>query len=100
GGLTAAVLELCDRFDDQARAIVADDTLYFEESILTGVRADCPTLFRLFAFDSWHHEGWASHDPAQTNFSQFFDLMLQTPAGTPAPRFPWDVPAPLGITAG
>ncbi len=89
GGVRDAVLDLCDRFDAKVDAILADDTLYFEESILTGIRADCPALFQCFTFDSWHHEGWAAHDPRQTNFSQFFDLMLQTPATTPAPRFPW-----------
>lgn len=92
GGPRAAVLDLCDRFDEKVRSILADDTLYFEESILTGIHADCPTLFRCFTFDTWYHEGWACHDPAQTNFSQFFDLMLQTPVATPAPRFPWTSP--------
>jgi hypothetical protein len=90
GGRRAAVLELCDRFDDKVRAILADDRLYFEESILTGIFADAPSLFRCFTFDSWYHEGWAAHDPALVNFSQFFDVMLQTPAEAPAPRLPWE----------
>lgn len=88
GGRRAAVLELCDRFDAKTRAILADGRLYFEESILTGIRADCPSLFECFTFDTWYHEGWAAHDPALVNFSAFFDRMLQTPP-TPAPRFPW-----------
>lgn len=98
GGRRAAVLELCDRFDGKVRAILADEMLYFEEGILTGIHADAPDLFRCFTFDSWYHEGWAAHDPAQVNFSQFFDLMLQTPADTPAPRLPWEQP-PAAVPA-
>jgi hypothetical protein len=90
GGRRAAVVELCDRFDDKVRTILADERLYFEESILTGIFADAPSLFRCFTFDSWYHEGWAAHDPARVDFSQFFDEMLQTPTGAPAPRLPWE----------
>ena len=89
GGPRTAVLDLCDRFDDKARAILDDEALYFEESILTGIHADEPERFRCFTFDTWHHEGWPDHDPALVNFSQFFDLLLQTPASTPARRFSW-----------
>lgn len=90
GGRRAAVLDLCDRFDDKVRAILADEALYFEEGILTGIFADDPSRFWCFTFDSWYHEGWAAHDPARVNFSQFFDLMLQTPADAPAPPLPWE----------
>lgn len=89
GGSRTAVLDLCERFDVKAAAILADGALYFEESILTGIHADDPARFRCFTFDTWHHEGWADHDPALVAFSRFFDLMLQTPDATPAPRFPW-----------
>lgn len=89
GGARPAVLELCDEFDAKVRAILADDAIYFEESILTGIHADDPSRFRCFTFDTWHHEGWPNHDPALVNFSQFFDLLLQTPDATPARRFPW-----------
>ncbi len=87
GGPRARVLDLCARFDEKAAALLADEALYFEESILTGILADCPGLFHCFTFDSWHHEGWACHDAARTNFSQFFDLLLQTPPA-PAPPLP------------
>ncbi len=85
GGPRAHVLELCARFDDKVRAILADGVLYFEESLLTGILADHPESFRCFTFDSWHHEGWPGHDPARVNFSQFFDLLLRTPAGPALP---------------
>jgi hypothetical protein len=88
GGRRDVVETLCDRFDAKVRAILAADELYFEESILTGILADDPALFRCFTFDSWHHDGWASHDPSHVTFSQFFDLMLQTPDGLPAPPLP------------
>jgi len=88
GGPRPAVEALLDRFEAKVRAILAEDELYFEESILTGVLADCPSLFHCFTFDSWFHEGWAGHDPSQVNFSQFFDMILQTPADWPARPLP------------
>ncbi|MEZ5420156.1 MAG: FkbM family methyltransferase [Vicinamibacterales bacterium] len=94
GGRREAVLTLCDRFDAKVAALLGDGQVHFEESILTGIHADCPDLFRCFTFDSWYHEGWAAYDPDRRPFSTFFDVMLQTPASWPAPRFPWEEPSP------
>lgn len=78
GGRRANVLTLCDFFDEKCIKILHNNQLYFEESILTGIYADRPELFKCFTFDSWYHEGWKDiHSPEQINFSQFFDLMLQ-----------------------
>lgn len=76
GGPRERMLQLCERFDDKCRRLLADEVLFFEEGILTGIHADHPEWFETFTFDSWYHEGWASHDPAKVNFSEFFDLML------------------------
>lgn len=85
GGPRERVLDLCERFDDKVRAVLADGMLYFEESILTGILADCPQCFRCFTFDSWYHEGWPGYDASRVHFSQFFDLLLRTPPGPALP---------------
>ncbi len=90
GGPRAAVAELCRLFHAKRDVLLRDDVLYFEESILTGIVADHPELFRTFTFDSWYHEGWPRFDPALVNFSNFFDHMLQTPAAKPIVTFPWN----------
>ena len=78
GGRRKNVLALCDFFDEKCFKLLHNNQLYFEESILTGIYADRPELFKCFSFDSWYHEGWNDiHNPEQINFSQFFDLMLQ-----------------------
>lgn len=90
GGPRAGVAQLCRLFHEKAEAILADRALYFEESILTGIHADHPELFRTFTFETWYHEGWSAFDPSQVNFSNFFDLMLDTPAADPVVKFPWN----------
>lgn len=90
GGPRPRVAELCTRFRDKAEAILADDALFFEESIMTGIYADHPELFAPFTFDTWYHEGWAGFDPSRVTFSQFFDLMLDTPPPERIVKFPWN----------
>jgi hypothetical protein len=90
GGRRDRVARLCELFRDKAEAILNDEVLFFEESILTGVFADHPELFRTFTFDTWYHEGWATFDPNLVNFSQFFDLMLATPPPERIVKFPWN----------
>lgn len=65
--------------------------LYFEESILSGIFADHPDLFVTFTFDTWYHEGWDYHDPSLVNFSQFFDLLLNTPTPSEPLKCPWSL---------
>ena len=89
GGKKSAIKAVCQLFEDKCKKILADDVLYFEESIMTGVLADHPELFETYTFDSWYHEGWKSHDPNLVNFSQFFDLMLHTPTPAIPVKFPW-----------
>lgn len=76
GGPRDQVRRLCGLFAEKTAALIQDRVLYFEESILTGIFADHPELFRVFTFDSWYHEGWECSNPDRTSFSQFFDLML------------------------
>jgi hypothetical protein len=90
GGRRARVAHLCLLFRDKCDAILRDECLYFEESILTGIHADDPDLFRTFTFDTWYHEGWPAFDPAKVNFSNFFDVMLGTPAPDRIVKFPWN----------
>jgi hypothetical protein len=90
GGKRSVVNALCQLFEDKCQKLLADDVLYFEESIMTGVLADHPELFETYTFDSWYHEGWNRHDPKLVNFSQFFDLMLHTPTPPHPLKFPWD----------
>jgi hypothetical protein len=89
GGPRRQVAELCALFHAKVEALLADEALYFEESILTGILADRPELFRPFTFDSWYHEGWSAFDPARVNFSNFFDVMLDTPPSARV-EFPWN----------
>jgi hypothetical protein len=89
GGSRRRVAELCARFRAKVDAILAAEELYFEESILTGILADAPELFRVFTFDSWYHEGWPAFVPGQVNFSNFFDRMLETPVPERIVRLPW-----------
>jgi hypothetical protein len=89
GGPRDGVAALCARFREKVEAILAADELYFEESIMTGIHADQPELFRTFTFDSFYHEGWSAFDPQQVNFSNFFDQMLDTPP-TERLEFPWN----------
>jgi hypothetical protein len=79
GGSKQSVQTLCNFFEEKCKKILLNEKLYFEESIMSGVYADHPELFELFIFDCWYHEGWDIYDPNKTNFSQFFDLMLDTP---------------------
>lgn len=90
GGPRDRVATLCALFRHKAAAVLNDQTLFFEESILTGIYADHPELFRTFTFDTWFHEGWEGFDPQLVNFSQFFDLMLETPASDSIVKFPWN----------
>lgn len=90
GGSRARVAALCALFHEKVEAILKDERLFFEESILTGIYADHPELFQAFSFDSWYHEGWESFDPNVVNFSRFFDLMLETPPSTRILEFPWN----------
>jgi hypothetical protein len=81
---------MCQLLEDKFQKLLADDVLYFEESIMTGLLADHPELFETYTFDSWYHEGWNQHDPKLVNFSQFFDRMLDTPTPSQPLKFPWD----------
>ncbi len=90
GGKRNAVNTVCQLFEDKFKKLLADDVLYFEESIMTGLFADRPELFETYTFDSWYHEGWNVHDPKVVNFSQFFDLMLDTPTPPHPLKFPWN----------
>lgn len=90
GGNRNAVETLCQQFEQKCLAILADNKLYFEESIMTGLLAEHPDLFTTFTFDTWYHEGWSYYDPAQVNFSQFFDQMLHTPPPAERLCFPWN----------
>ena len=90
GGPRQRVAELCGLFRDKVEAILKDERLFFEESILTGIYADRPELFQTFTFDSWYHEGWGPFDLSVVNFSQFFDLMLETPPSIRVLKFPWN----------
>ena len=90
GGRRDAVETLCQRFEQKCSDILADNKLYFEESILTGLLADDPDLFTTFTFDSWYHEGWSHYSPDVINFSQFFDQMLRTPPPADRLLFPWN----------
>lgn len=90
GGRRDRVAELCALFREKVEAILKDHTLFFDESILTGIFADHPELFETFTFDTWFHEGWDRFDPNQVNFSQFFDLMLETPNSDRIVKFPWN----------
>lgn len=90
GGRRARVSELTALFREKVEATLRDERLYFEESLLTGIYADRPDFFQTFTFDTWYHEGWAAHDPNLVNFSQFFDLMLETPPSRRNLRFPWN----------
>jgi len=83
GGPRDLVLAMVQAFDQKTRAILADRTLYFEESILTGILADHPSWFTTFTFESWHHEGWEDHDPNLVNFCHFFDQLLPDEAVAP-----------------
>ena len=67
GGNRNAVETLCQLFEQKCLAILADNKLYFEESILTGLLADHPELFTTFTFDSWYHEGWSYYNPNEGN---------------------------------
>lgn len=98
GGPRHRVAELCALFREKVDTILEDEVLFFEESILTGIHADRPDLFQSFTFDTWYHEGWPSFDPNVVNFSQFFDLMLETP---PSERveFPWNHPDPQPLAS-
>jgi hypothetical protein len=89
GGKRNAVNTVCQLFEEKLQKLLADDVLYFEESIMTGLFADHPELFETYTFDSWYHEGWNLHDPKIVNFSQFFDLMLDTPTPPHPLKFPW-----------
>lgn len=90
GGPRQRVAELCALFREKAEAILHDQELYFEESILTGIYADHAELFWTFTFDTWFHEGWQYYDPQLVNFSNFFDVMLETPAPDRIVKFPWN----------
>jgi hypothetical protein len=90
GGPRQRVAELCSLFAEKVERVLADEVLFFEESILTGILADRPDLFEAFTFDTWYHEGWASFDPNAVTFSQFFDLMLETPPSARRLPFPWN----------
>jgi hypothetical protein len=90
GGKRKAVNQVCQLLEDKFQKLLADDVLYFEESIMTGLFADHPELFETYTFDSWYHEGWNQHDPKLVNFSQFFDRMLDTPTPSQPLKFPWD----------
>jgi hypothetical protein len=76
GGPRDLVLALVHAFDQKKRAILDDGTLYFEESILTGILADHPSWFTVFTFNSWYHDGWPQHDPSLVNFCHFFDQLI------------------------
>ncbi|MDX2170754.1 MAG: hypothetical protein SF182_27030 [Deltaproteobacteria bacterium] len=89
GGRRAAVADLCAAFRAKLEALLADDLLYFEESIMAGIYADDPDRFATFTFDTWFHEGWHCFDPSLINFSNFFDRMLETPPGARR-EFPWN----------
>ena len=89
GGPRERVAELCRRFRAKAEALLADDVLYFEESILTGILADAPELFRVFTFETWFHEGWSAFDPGRVSFSNFFDRMLDAPPLERIVKLPW-----------
>jgi hypothetical protein len=90
GGKRNVVETVCRLFEGKFQKVLADNVLYFEESIMTGVFADHPELFETYTFDSWYHEGWKHHDPNVVNFSQFFDTMLHTPTPSHPLKFPWD----------
>ena len=90
GGKRNAVGAVCQLLEGKFQKLLADDVLYFEESIMTGLLADHPELFETYTFDSWYHEGWKLHDPKLVNFSQFFDVMLNTPTPSHPLKFPWD----------
>jgi hypothetical protein len=90
GGKRNAINTVCRLFEDKFQKLLADDVLYFEESIMTGLLADHPELFETFTFDSWFHEGWKYYNPQLVNFSQFFDFMLNTPTPSNQLKFPWD----------
>ncbi|MGE0449064.1 MAG: hypothetical protein AB7Q29_05705 [Vicinamibacterales bacterium] len=90
GGHRARVAELTALFHEKVEATLRDERLFFEESILTAIYSDRPELFQTFTFDSWYHEGWNVYNPAVVNFSQFFDLMLETPPSRRILEFPWN----------
>jgi Uncharacterised nucleotidyltransferase len=90
GGKRNVVEALCQLFEDKCEKLLADDVLYLDESILTGLFADHPELFETYTFDTWFHEGWSHHDPKLVNFSQFFDLLLHTPTPSHPLTFPWN----------
>ena len=90
GGPRARVSELTAMFREKVDATLRDERLYFEESLLTGIYADRPDFFQTFTFDTWYHEGWAAYNPSLVNFSQFFDLMLETPPSRRHLPFPWN----------
>jgi|GEM_PF-632184 len=91
GGKRNVVQAVCRVFEEKCQKLLADDVLYFEESILTGIFADHPDLFVTFTFDTWYHEGWDYHDPSLVNFSQFFDLLLNTPTPSEPLKCPWSL---------
>jgi Uncharacterised nucleotidyltransferase len=90
GGKRNVVEAVCQLFEDKCQKLLADDVLYLDESIMTGLFADHPELFETYTFDTWFHEGWSHHDPKLVNFSQFFDLMLHTPTPSHPLKFPWN----------
>jgi Uncharacterised nucleotidyltransferase len=90
GGKRNVVNTVCQLFEVKVQKLLADDVLYLEESVMTGLFADHPELFETYTFDSWYHEGWNSHNPNVMNFSQFFDLMLHTPTPSHPLKFPWN----------
>ena len=76
GGRTDLVRELSLKFMNLCDNIIRDEVLYFEEGIMTGILNDHPSLFKVFEFDSWYHEGWGTaHDPNLVCFNDFINII-------------------------
>jgi hypothetical protein len=76
GGRSDLVNELCIRFFKLCDILIHDELLFFEEGIMTGILADDSSLFKVYEFNSWYHDGWGSfHDPELVCFNDFIDLI-------------------------
>lgn len=77
GGDVTKMKTACNSFFSKVDKLLDDAVLMGEEHIMAGVRIDNIEDYKIFTFDSWHHEGWGDwYNPNLTNYSNFFDQVL------------------------
>ena len=77
GGSSYKMKLICESFIEKMNALLEDNVICSEESILSGVFCDNPEWFKTYIFRSWYHNGWGDrHDPKQNTFSDIFDEIL------------------------